>query len=43
LRTRELRINEIADMLGYDSIYAFSRFFSAKAGMSPTAFRKNNL
>lgn len=43
LRTRELRISEISDMLGYESIYAFSRFFSSKAGVSPSAFRKRNL
>ncbi|TLS52798.1 helix-turn-helix domain-containing protein [Paenibacillus antri] len=35
-----LRINEIADEVGFDSAYYFSRQFSAQFGVSPTAYRR---
>lgn len=40
LANESLSINDIAYALGFDYPNHFSRFFSAKAGISPTAFRK---
>ncbi|MFV1994931.1 MAG: helix-turn-helix domain-containing protein, partial [Verrucomicrobiales bacterium] len=40
LRQSNRTITEIADRLGYKSIYYFSRIFKRKTGMSPSAFRK---
>ena len=34
---------EVADMLGYDNVCTFSRFFTSKTGMSPSSFMKNHL
>ena len=39
LRTEEYTINEIADFLGFDSIYYFCRVFKQLAKMSPTQYR----
>lgn len=36
---KSITITEIAALLGYDSIYSFSRFYKNKAGMSPSARR----
>lgn len=41
LENAELSIGEIADMLGFYDIYAFSHFFSAMQGCSPRAYRKS--
>ena len=35
-------ISEIAYTLGYDNLYAFSKFFKTRAGSSPSEYRKNN-
>lgn len=40
LSTTLLPVEEIAALLGFESIYYFSRIFRAKAGYSPTAYRK---
>jgi AraC-like DNA-binding protein len=36
----ELRLKEIAERCGYESIYAFSRTFRQEMGMSPSEYRK---
>ena len=37
-------ISEVARSVGYPDVLSFSKFFSSKVGMSPTAFRvKNNI
>ncbi|MEI6167902.1 MAG: AraC family transcriptional regulator [bacterium] len=36
----ELRLKEIAERCGYDSIYTFSRAFHREMGMSPSRYRK---
>ena len=36
-----LKITEISDMLGYASVYAFSKAFSNKFGLSPRIYRTN--
>lgn len=41
LRETEFTISEIAASVGYSDVLAFSKFFSGKAGCSPTEFRKN--
>lgn len=38
-----LKINEIADKLGYQDLQYFYRFFKKNAGQTPGAFRKNAL
>ena len=40
LRQGNGSITEIADRLGYESIFYFSRLFKRKTGQSPSAFRK---
>lgn len=40
LHSSSLSVTEIAASLGYSDVLAFSRFFSSKAGCSPTAFRQ---
>lgn len=40
LANESMTINDIAYALGFDYPNHFSRFFSTKAGISPTAFRK---
>ncbi|QEC51355.1 AraC-like DNA-binding protein [Anseongella ginsenosidimutans] len=40
LSTTHLPIEEIALLMGFDSVYYFSRAFKAKSGLSPTVFRK---
>ena len=43
LRTTALRVNEIACSVGYlDALY-FSRAFSRRMGLSPTAYRAAGL
>lgn len=39
LKTGVFSIGEIADLLGFYDIYAFSHFFSANAGISPKAYK----
>lgn len=34
-------IQEVADLLGFDSVYYFSRLFKARTGISPSEFRPN--
>jgi len=42
MRSSELRLKEIAERCGYDSIYTFSRAFRQEIGMSPSQFRNQN-
>lgn len=41
LKTTNQTISEVALSVGYSDIFAFSKFFSTKNGMSPTEYRKN--
>lgn len=41
LRETAMSIGEIADRLGYDDVYHFSRQFKQKTGLSPSRFRRN--
>lgn len=44
LKSEHKKIGEIADLLGYSSIYSFSKAFKARYGLSPDNFRiKNSL
>lgn len=40
LQTEEYSAGEIAEILGFDSIYYFSRIFKAFTGISPTMYRQ---
>ncbi|MFS8617506.1 MAG: AraC family transcriptional regulator [Solitalea sp.] len=42
LSTTRLSIKEIASIMGFDSIYYFSRVFRSRSGLSPTAYRKKH-
>ncbi len=42
LRGSERNINEIAEMLGFSSVYYFSRLFRQRTGQTPSAFRKKS-
>lgn len=41
LQEKELKLGEIANLLRYSSIYAFSRAFKDKYGMAPSEYRKS--
>ncbi len=43
LRTTDYSIREIADLLNFSDIYAFSSFFKKHCGVSPTQYKKNAL
>lgn len=43
LLENRFKIIEIADMLGYASVYAFSKAFTTRYGISPRAYRQANL
>lgn len=40
LQTSSCAVSDIADSLGFSSLYAFSRFFKKEQGVSPSVFRK---
>lgn len=42
LSTTEKRIDELADLCGFQSGYAFSHFFHKHTGLSPLSWRKKN-
>ena len=42
LAMTSIRINELADVCGFQSVYALSHFFKKNVGMSPLAWRKKN-
>jgi len=42
LRETDLTVSQIADLLGYQDIYFFSRQFKRYAGMSPKAYRNQS-
>ena len=42
LENTNLKINQIAPMLGFDDPYYFSKFFSKEVGMSPKQYRKES-
>jgi AraC-like DNA-binding protein len=39
LLVADMTVQEVADLLGFDSVYYFSRLFKARNGTSPSAFR----
>ncbi|MBQ9785572.1 MAG: helix-turn-helix transcriptional regulator [Clostridia bacterium] len=39
----ECRVSEVADMLGFESVYYFSRAFKKRTGLSPSQYRKQNV
>ena len=41
IRENKLRINEISNLLGYNSVYAFSKAFKDEFGMSPKNYYKS--
>lgn len=43
LSESSLSVSEVASAVGFFDALAFSRFFSKKTGLSPSAFRKSNL
>ena len=40
LRVSEFRVGEVAEMLGFYDIYAFSHFFTENEGISPSEYRR---
>ena len=42
LRSTENSVGEIAESLGFETIYAFSRFFKQAQGVSPRAYAQSN-
>lgn len=40
LRVGEFRVGEVAEMLGFYDIYAFSHFFTENEGISPSEYRR---
>jgi len=40
LTNSTFNVSEIADSLGFESLYSFSRFFTSHLGLSPSAYRK---
>ena len=43
LRESHRNVTEIAEMLGFSSVYYFSRMFKARTGKTPVQFRKEDL
>lgn len=43
LQTTDYQINDIAERIGVNDIYYFSRIFKKATGTTPSLFRKNNL
>ncbi len=43
LTESSLTVTQIADALGYESVYFFSRQFKAKSGISPSQYRRRNI
>ncbi len=43
LRSELYRMGEIADMLGYGSVYYFSRSFKKNTGISPSRYKSNRI
>lgn len=43
LLENRFKITEISDMLGYASVYAFSKAFTTRYGISPRTYRQENL
>jgi len=41
LRESDVGIGELSDMLHFNNVYTFSRFFKSKTGLSPSAYRKS--
>ncbi len=42
LKNNNLNISEVSELLGFSSVYVFSRFFKDHMGISPTEFRKQS-
>jgi AraC-like DNA-binding protein len=42
LRTRTQRVSEIAERLGYSSVFVFSRAFKKEAGVAPRLYQKRH-
>ena len=40
LRNSDLSVKQVARLLGFSSVYHFSKFFKSKTGVSPTPWRK---
>ena len=38
-----MRLNDIAEAVGFSSIYYFSKCFKKTVGVSPTVYKRNNL
>ena len=43
LKSNELTISEISDILGFSDIYAFSHFFKKEKGISPSSYKTSQL
>ena len=39
IKSGEMSVSEIAELLGYSSIHYFSRVFKKKTGLSPTEYK----
>lgn len=42
LRQSDLAVGEIAERLGFENVYYFSRFFKKKTGRPPISFRRES-
>ena len=42
LLTTDKSVSDIADELGFESIYYFTRFFKKLTGVTPSVFRKSS-
>jgi len=43
IKTGNMSVSEIAEVLGFDNVYAFSQFFKKQTGIAPSKYIKQGV